>query len=50
MVCERRVYPFPNQLLYVNMLKLAKGAIALGAHIVIAFINACLGNLKSFER
>ncbi len=28
MVCERRVYPFPNQVLYVNMSKLAKCAIA----------------------
>ena len=36
MVCERRVYPFPDQLLYVNMLKLVERAIALGAYFVIA--------------
>jgi len=37
MVGEKRVYPFPNQLLYVNMSKLAENAIALRAHLAIAF-------------
>jgi hypothetical protein len=47
MVCERRVYPFPNQLLYVNMLKLAEGAIALREHFINAYLNTCKITLET---